>query len=119
MRKVPLAIMMLALALSFAFPAFLRAGAPVINSAQLDLSAHTITIAGTDFGSAPPTVTLGAMAFAVTDYSPTTIRATLPAGLAAGSYHLLVSPATTPPGIASTPGTLRTLSSMSAGRPRS
>src|SRR5690349_5752018 len=100
MRKVSLPIMMLTLALGFAFPALLRAGAPAINSAQADLAAHTIAIAGTDFGSTAPTVTLGAVPLTVTAYSPTAIQATLPAGLAAGSYRLLVATATTPPGIA-------------------
>ena len=92
--------MMLTLALGFAFPAFLRAGAPVINSAQADVGAHTITIAGTDFGDTPPTVTLGGMALTVIAHSPTAIQAALPSGLTAGSYHLLVATATTPPGIA-------------------
>jgi hypothetical protein len=92
--------MMLTLALGLAFPAFLRAGAPVINSAQTDLAAHTITIAGTDLGDTPPTVSLGGVPLTVTASSPTAIQATLAAGVAAGSYHLLVATATTPPGIA-------------------
>jgi hypothetical protein len=53
---------MLALALVFAFPASLRAAPlPIINSAQADLSAHTITITGINFGSTQPTVNLNAM----------------------------------------------------------
>lgn len=100
MRKISLSIVLLTLALGYAFPAFLHAGQPVINSAQVDLSTHMIAIAGTDFGNAPPTVTLGATLLAVTAHSPTAIQAMLPSGLAAGSYRLLVATATTPPGIA-------------------
>jgi len=92
MRKVPLQVSMLALALAFAFPASLLAvPLPIINSAQADLSAHTITITGTNFGSTQPTVNLDAMTLAVTSFSPTAIRAALPAGLGAGSYHLLLA----------------------------
>lgn len=100
MRKAPLPIMMLTLALGLAAPAFLRAGAPIIDGAQVDLSAHTIAIAGSDFGSTAPAVTLGAVPLAVTNFSPTAIQAALPSGLAAGSYHLVVAAPTTPPGIA-------------------
>jgi hypothetical protein len=100
MRKISLPIVLLTLALGYAFPALLHAGEPVINSVQVDFAAHTIAIAGADFGNAPPTVTLGATLLAVTAHSPTAIQATLPSGLAAGSYRLLVAAATTPPGIA-------------------
>jgi hypothetical protein len=100
MRKISLSIVLLTLALDYAFPAVLHAGQPAINSAQVDLSAHTIAIAGTDFGNAPPMVTLGTTLLVVTAFSPTAIQATLPSGLAAGAYHLLVATATTPPGFA-------------------
>jgi hypothetical protein len=101
MRKVPLQVSMLALALAFAFPAFLRAvSIPIINSAQANLSAHTITISGINFGSTQSTVNLDAMALAVTSFSPTAIQAALPAGLGASSYHLVVATGSAPPGIA-------------------
>ena len=109
MRKYPLPIVIFSLALGFVCPAFLRAGAPVIDSAQADFSAHTLLITGADFGSTPPTVTLGATALTVTAFSPTSLRATLPAGWAAGSYHLRVATATTPPGIAALDVTIGTV----------
>jgi len=86
--------MMLALSLAFAFPASLQAAPPVtpiINSAQADLSVHTITISGTGFGSTQPTVSLNAIPLPVTSFSSTAIKATLPSGLNVGSYHLAVT----------------------------
>ena len=69
---------MLALMLAFAFPALPLAATsiptafsiPLINSAQADLSAHTITISGINFGSTRPTVNLDAMTLTVTSFSP-------------------------------------------------
>ena len=99
---------MLALMLAFAFPALLRAAPstpaavsiPLINSAQADLSAHTITISGINFGSTRPTVNLDAMTLTVTSFSPTAIKAALPPGLGAGSYHLAVTTGFLPLGLA-------------------
>lgn len=100
MRKVPSPITMLGLTLAFAFPALLRAAPPpLINSAQADLSAHTITISGENFGHSKPAVILNTIALAVTSFSPTAIRAALPAGLGAGSYHLVVATASPSPGL--------------------
>jgi hypothetical protein len=100
MRKVLLQVSMLALALAFAFPASLLAvPVPIINSAQADLSAHKITVTGTNFGSTQPSVNLGATALTVTSFSPTLIRAALPS-IGAGSYHLVVATNSSPPGIA-------------------
>ena len=91
---------MLGLTLAFAFPALLRAAPPpLINSAQADLSAHTITISGENFGHTKPAVILNTIALAVTSFSPTAIRAALPAGLGAGSYHLVVATAAPSPGL--------------------
>jgi len=93
-RKLLLPVTMLALSLAFAFPASLQAAPPVtpiINSAQGDLSAHTITISGTGFGSTQPTVSLNAIPLPVTSFSSTAIKATLPSGLNVGSYHLAVT----------------------------
>ena len=93
-RKLLLPVTMLALWLAFAFPASLQAAPPVtpiINSAQADLSAHTITISGTGFGSTQPTVSLNAIPLPVTSFSSTAIKATLPSGLNVGSYHLAVT----------------------------
>jgi hypothetical protein len=93
-RKLLLPVTMLALSLAFAFPASLQAAPPVtpiINSAQGDLSAHTITISGTGFGSTQPTVSLNAIPLPVTSFSSTAIKATLPSGLNLGSYHLAVT----------------------------
>jgi len=63
------------------------AHAPVINSAQPDLSANTITISGTGFGSVRPTVNLSTTPLTVISFSPTAIKATLPPGVNVGAYH--------------------------------
>jgi hypothetical protein len=65
--------------------------AATINSSQADLSAHTIIIGGTGFGSTKPTVSLNAVSLPVTSFSSTVIKATLPTGLGAGSYLLTVN----------------------------
>jgi hypothetical protein len=93
-KKQPITI--LALTLAFAFPALLHAQIVTIFSAQADFSAHTISISGTNFGSTQPTVNLDAMQLAVTAFSPIAIKATLPAGLGPGSYHLLVTSSGSP-----------------------
>ena len=49
-----------------------------------------ITIAGNGFGSTVPKVTLGTSELTVTQFSETSITATLPAGIAAGGYLVTV-----------------------------
>jgi Collagen triple helix repeat (20 copies) len=92
-------VTMLALMLAFASPPLLRAAnppatsaaaIPVINAAQADLPSHTITISGVNFGTTRPTVSLDALTLSVTSFSKTTIKASLPAGIGAGSYHLAI-----------------------------
>jgi hypothetical protein len=65
--------------------------APVISNARVDLAAFTITIEGTDFGTAP-LVTFDTMPVGVWTASPTLIVAELPAAVIPGSYLLTVSP---------------------------
>jgi hypothetical protein len=99
MRKVRPPITILALTLAFAFPALLHAQSVlIINSAQADFSAHTIAISGINFGSTQPTVNLDAMQLAVTAFSPTAIKATLPAGLAPARTISLLPPRPRPRG---------------------
>jgi hypothetical protein len=64
--------------------------APVISNARVDLAAYTVTIEGTDFGTAP-LVTFDTMPVAVWTATPTLIVAELPVAVA-GSYLLTVSP---------------------------
>jgi hypothetical protein len=71
-------------------PVTSAAAIPVINAAQADLPGHTITISGVNFGTTRPTVSLDALTLSVTSFSKTTIKASLPAGIGAGSYHLAV-----------------------------
>ncbi|WP_173221573.1 IPT/TIG domain-containing protein [Paenibacillus alba] len=53
----------------------------------------SVTITGTNFGSTQgaSTVKFGAIAAAVTSWSSTSIQATVPSGLAAGSYNVVVT----------------------------
>ena len=89
-RKLLLPVTMLALTLAFAFPASLQA-APVIDNAEIDLSAQTVTISGTGFGTARPTVNLSTTSLTVASFSPTAIKATLPTAVNVGSYALVVT----------------------------
>src|SRR5271166_244832 len=95
MRKVALRIPMLVLV--FSLPTLLHAELDIwspdfvmIDSAQANLSTNTIAISGRNFGNQQPVVNLDATPLAVTSFSPTAIKANLPAGLAPGSYHLMV-----------------------------
>jgi DNA-binding beta-propeller fold protein YncE len=97
MRTVTLSVPMPVLMLVFCFPALLEADGDrpspdsvVIDSAQVDLLAKTIAIAGRNFGDLLPVVNLGATALEVTSFSPTTIKAKLPGDLPTGSYRLVV-----------------------------
>jgi hypothetical protein len=97
MRKVTLRIPMLVLMLVFFWPTLLHAQLDIwspdfvmIANAQANLSSNTIAISGRNFGNQQPVVNLDATPLAVTSFSPTAIKANLPAGLAPGSYHLMV-----------------------------
>jgi hypothetical protein len=97
MRKVTLRIPMLVLMLLFSLPTLLHAEIDIwspdfvmIGSAQANLSTNTIAISGRNLGNQQPVVNLDATPLAVTSFSPTAIKANLPAGLAPGSYHLMV-----------------------------
>ena len=63
----------------------------VIESAMANLTAHTLTITGTNFGNGTPAVTLNNDALAVTSSNPTTIQATISNSFVPGSYLLSVS----------------------------
>ena len=69
----------------------------VIVSVTPDVVAETLTIDGTSFGNAEPVVTLNGTPLTVPIWTPSHIEATLPPGLAPGTYLLTVSrgPATT------------------------
>jgi hypothetical protein len=64
--------------------------APVISNARVDLATSTLTIEGTDFGTAP-LVTFDTMPVGVWTATPTLIVAELPVAVP-GSYLLTVSP---------------------------
>jgi len=70
---------------------FAESDPPSITSAQPNLSTNTIAISGTGFGSVRPTVNLSTTPLTVTSFSPTAITATLPTGLNAGTYALVVT----------------------------
>ena len=94
--SIALTLLLLALAAS---PVLAAPGSPpqlVIVSASADVAAGTLTIVGTEFGD-EPVVTLNATPLTVVTSTPSQIDATLPPGLAPGSYLLTVSrgPATT------------------------
>jgi hypothetical protein len=98
MRNITLRAHMLALTLVLAYPAFLHAQFHVyspdlvtINSAQVNLSTHTIAISGTNFGNQLPEVSLDATSLVVTAFGPAKIQANLPVSLVPGSYRLVVT----------------------------
>jgi hypothetical protein len=64
--------------------------APIISNARVDLATSTLTIEGTDFGTAPQ-VTFDTMLVGVWTATPTLIVAELPAAVVPGSYLLTVS----------------------------
>ena len=63
---------------------------PFIVDITENLQGTAITIAGNGFGSSMPKVTLGTSELTVTNFSETSITATLPAGIAAGGYLVTV-----------------------------
>ena len=71
--------------------------AAVINNVTVgyapDTSPNQITINGVNFGTQPPTVRLRGVALALVSRTAIKIVATLPAGIAPGTYLLSVSPA--------------------------
>jgi IPT/TIG domain-containing protein len=83
-----------------AHPSLAAPGSPpqlVIVSVTADAVAETLIIDGTSFGKDEPVVTLNGTPLTVPLWTPSHIEATLPAGLAPGTYLLTVSrgPATT------------------------
>ena len=66
--------------------------AATVSSATADFSVSParLTIAGQNFGSGSPSVTLGAVSLTVESFSPTQIVADLPPSITAGTYHLVV-----------------------------
>ena len=71
----------------------------IIVDARVDSATNTVRLDGANFGTAPPTVTLGAYTtpLAIVSASSNQVVATLPAGVAPGTY-LLTLTATTPNG---------------------
>ena len=63
---------------------------PLITHAVADHALRSLHITGTDFGTLLPTVNLADVSLGVTTFSDTDIVATLPPGLARGSYWLVV-----------------------------
>jgi Collagen triple helix repeat (20 copies) len=91
-KQVLSAVGLCALTLAVALPA--RADdphRPVIVSAQANFTSNTLTIAGKNFGTQPPIVTLDATTLTVTSNSATQVVATLPASIQPGSYRLVVA----------------------------
>src|SRR3954447_13421944 len=78
-----------ALTLFLAFSDIAFATQPAIDKAVGDFTTHTLTITGSNF--AAPMVTLNNTGLTVTSSSATSIVATLPAGITAASYHLVVT----------------------------
>ncbi len=64
------------------------ASKPSITSAVANFQTNQITITGVNFGTASPYVTLDGLAASVVTYTPTTVVADLPNGIAPGSYVL-------------------------------
>ncbi|MBZ5663699.1 MAG: IPT/TIG domain-containing protein [Acidobacteriia bacterium] len=64
------------------------ASKPSITSAVADFQTNQITITGANFGTAPPYVTIDKLAATVVTYTPTTVVADLPNGIAPGAYLL-------------------------------
>lgn len=68
--------------------------APVVQSATINYITNQVTLNGSGFlpiKSPPPTVLFGGNALALSSFSDTQIIATLPAGLAPGSFNLTVT----------------------------
>src|SRR2546428_338062 len=82
-----LLISALTLSSSFSLPAL--ATVPAITQAVANLTAHTLTITGSNF--AAPKVTLDNINLTVTSSNATSIVATLPPGITPASYHLVVT----------------------------
>lgn len=61
---------------------------PAIVSAEANFQTNQITITGSNFGTAKPYVTLNSQALTVVTFTPTTVLADLPNGIAPGAYLL-------------------------------
>lgn len=66
------------------------ASKPSITSAVADFQTNQISIVGVNFGTVSPYVTLDGLVATVVTFTPTTILADLPSGIAPGSYVLSV-----------------------------
>jgi hypothetical protein len=75
---------------------------PSVTQVAVDDARRSLHIVGANFGDAMPTVTLGDVSLAVTTFNDSEIVATLPPGIARGSYLLIVIRAGTVP-VQSTP----------------
>ncbi len=64
---------------------------PLVSSVVENSAATQITVSGVGFGAAKPQVTLSGVSLAVVSSSDTSITAAVPAGLAPGSYLLVVT----------------------------
>ena len=69
------------------------AATPVVNNGTINYQTNQITLTGTGFepAKAKPVVQFNGVALAVTAFSNTQVVATLPAGLAAGTFDLTVT----------------------------
>lgn len=71
---------------------------PVITGATANLATNpaTLTIAGQNFGTVPPTVKFANAPLTVSSFSATSVVANLPAGVSAGSYQVVLVNNTNP-----------------------
>ena len=67
------------------------AAAPLIASAKVSADRATLTVGGLNFGADAPSVSLALTPLPVTASSATSVTATLPASLEAGTYLLLLT----------------------------
>ena len=88
---------------------------PVIVGAVPNFTTNKLTITGTGFGSAVPTLKIDAMAATVVSHTATTVVADLPAGIGSGTYQLTV---TTPAGMGSFDLTLGTVGPQGPAGPQ-
>jgi len=87
MRRIMLA------AVLFFTPLFAVAAVPVVNSGTINYQTNQITLTGTGFEPAKtkPTVAFNGVALTVTTFSNTQVVATLPAGMTAGTFNLVLT----------------------------
>jgi hypothetical protein len=87
-----LVVLTIAVGLSISTRSFAAPAPPVMTSVTVDAGLTTLTIKGTGFGTSGAVVTLGNTgSLTITSQTDTLITATLPAGVAPGSYLLSLS----------------------------